>query len=188
MADEEEQRLYAEIVEASYRYFSYIKPRWMEKAAQDTKDLVIDFDHVLSEIYFPNPSKQKMPFLEEYETEISKKDDEEELCNIFRRLSLILHPDKCKDEYANDLFIRVRECFEKKDLQSLKKFENKIRCGYTLQQLTIEKILNDKQRFVEECKKYLWYKWVIGDTIIRDILITREELEKRKGKRIHPSF
>lgn len=176
----EEMDLYKKMIDAQYEYFSHIEKSWGEKFVNETKDMMWDLTHWAYSMFFPS------------KLENEKKDEnlitDETLGSIYRKLSLLCHPDKCTDERASKTFAIISELYENRDFDSLKKIE-----------MNTENVHNyvenfHKTKFIERCMCMTWYAWYADKEkgkLLREILVDKKlglerlkDFEKKETERL----
>lgn len=194
----EEMELYKKMIDAQYEYFSHIEKSWSEKFANETKDMMWDLTHWAYSIFFPSKSENE------------KKDEnlitDETLGSIYRKLSLLCHPDKCTDERASKTFAIISELYENRDFDSLKKIEANIPltgsdgfAGSARREVNTENVHNyvenfHKTKFIERCMCMIWYAWYADKEkgkLLREILVDKKvglerlkDFEKKETERL----
>lgn len=93
--DAEELKLYNNMIEAEFKYLSYLRSKLHPKFQQETKNYVWDTMHYAYKSIREN---------------IEINDD---IKSLYKSLCLICHPDKCKKSWSKAMFNLVTEAYQK---------------------------------------------------------------------------
>ncbi|BCS83497.1 DnaJ super family protein [Cotonvirus japonicus] len=174
---DESIKLYNEYINAKYNYINHLKNQLTHQFILETKDLVWDETHwaIGTFLKSKNPSDYK-----------NSNSDNTELKTLYKKLSMICHPDKCSESWATKIFVLVNELYTNSNIAKLKEllniYENQ---GSFAAYIDSEDILIDKETQIKCWESQLWYVWLspVADTnlrnLLKDILITPEEYNKR---------
>lgn len=195
VVDEVERDLYQKSIDAQYDYLNYVRKTWGKKFCDETMNKILDKTNYLYFLFDPN---HKEIFL--------CPQDQITIKNMYRELSLAIHPDKCAAVWATSLFTYLNELYTKKDVEGIKKMHeyytlHKNLEGYLDAQVKLAELANlaeqakldkdvqdptaadpniSKEKQVENWKHQLWYLWA-KDASIRSIFITKEEFEAKEA-------
>lgn len=168
--DARELELYNSMVGAEFAYYQYIREKLIPKFLEETKDNVMDETHWGHKMLFGNPI-------------IPEGQCEEELKNLYYKLSKICHPDKNNAKWANSMFKIINEAYHQKDSDKLKQIEQHWNEHETFDdygELKLE-VANKKSKaeIIEEWKSQIWFQWWLPGSLIREIFIPQDVYEKR---------
>lgn len=165
-----EHTLYNEMIDATYKYYEYIKPIWTEKFLNETREYVWDIDHPL------------------YNSCILKQHDEskctEDVKRLYKKLALKYHPDKCNNPL---IFPQIHELYIQGHIKKLQQIEQ---CNTIDNVLYLIDSFNrelykelSKEQQIEKWKMQIWYQWNNPESIFKLIFITKDELCRRVQQR-----
>jgi hypothetical protein len=142
--DELEQKLYHDYILAKHKYFMHIQPKYQKKYEEyiikSEKIYVDDFENIVGD-----------------EIKINRLLKTKELKKVYRKLSLIYHPDKSTNsDSLNDMQL-LNQLYEKNDIDTLLYIEN-ISNG---KRINLERIIEYKKYkddiiYMESTFYYLW--------------------------------
>lgn len=163
---------------ASYAYFLHIEPLWSKRFLEQTREHVWDADHWAMQLFGPGNSHAA-----------SDTAGRERNVHLYRALALACHPDKCSEPWAADVFRKISEMYECGDDEALQDAARKLHESGSLAAVAAAAYpavgtdgcpsLAHMERHVEACKRLLWYLWHDPQSILRQVLVTRDVLRAR---------
>ena len=164
--DSEELQLYSRMIDAEYDYYSYLKTKLLPQFLKETEGYVMDTTSDWYKYFVVADSPQE--------------EEDQELKNHYKSLSLICHPDKCDASWSNKIFQIVSDAYHSKDLNTLKRLND-----YWDQHGTFDHFPEiNKAELISSWKRQAWYQWYQADSLIREVLIPEAEYVKRLNKNI----
>lgn len=164
-----EQALYQRMIDAQYEYMKFIRVAWSEKFSQETKDYVWDSGHWAYKYFRTDvtPQESSMP--------------DPELKILYRKLSLYVHPDKCTEPWANEIFIKINRAYKKGNLEKLQKLNDHWELHETFKNYTIKE--KSKEKMIKRWSSELWFQWFSPGTLLKDCFISPDEYKRRLEER-----
>uniref|UniRef100_A0A6G6ACZ8 J domain-containing protein n=1 Tax=Borely moumouvirus TaxID=2712067 RepID=A0A6G6ACZ8_9VIRU len=168
------ETLYQNYLKAKYEYLKKFSEKSIPQFISETKNYVWDKDHSLYEcikfspIQKPNKNVKK----------------------LYKKLSLLCHPDKCTKFWSSEIFQIVNESYLKNDLNKLNELDK-----YYREHKTFNNYLHGINRLnlsdqIKKIESEVWYIWTSPEAdinyrnILKDIFIPVEEYEKRCVERL----
>lgn len=174
-----ERELYERMIEAQYEYFRHIEPVWQSKFANETQHYVLDNTHWAYKYFRPEKTTEMDPATDQMDTKSGSK----RLRWLYRKLSVLCHPDKWKHEIAQRVFDILTQAYANADEASLEQFWKQVPkdvSDSTLERWAANVILFDKHNFIQKSMASTWYAWQTNpDALIRQVFIPVAEYEKR---------
>lgn len=168
-----EKGLKTKMINATYDYFQYIQKTWTEKFNAGVKDKVLDETSFLYKYFYTNEHKDRGT------DELQNVERDPETKKYYRQLSLQVHPDKCKEEWATAIFALLNEYYIKNNHAKMQEMYT-----YYLENGTFINYISDmmtdvtKEKEISDWKRQMWYLWNT-DKSFYGLFITPEELAER---------
>lgn len=175
MEDQHLNTLYDNMINSRYEYLKYLEKIYIPKFNEEAKGLVLDTTHEYYKYLFG---------INEYNKNNENNENHEnyEKCKqIYHKLALIAHPDKCKEEWSDKIFQIINDYFTKCDLINLEKLFDHWTKYQSFTNYETGKIPTRKERILL-FERSLWYLWYNNDYIIKKLFITPEELVIKENK------
>ncbi len=153
---DQEEELKQKWIDSEYKYLEYIKSKWSEKFVEETKNHEFDRENIYYTFFF---TKQE---IEPYEIDNKTK-------ILYKELVLLFHPDRCKEEWSNDLFLNIQEAYERNDIKKLEEIKNywdehkSFKYFFSVQGISLsENTLPQgvsKEEQIKQWRSQMWYVW-----------------------------
>ncbi len=156
--DSEELNLHSKLVEAEYEYMNYLRDKKLPEFTKETQNYVWDKTHWYYKYIFPekNDNCDLNDCCDSNDCCGSNQNNDAKLQKkLYKKLTLICHPDKCEKSWAIDVFKLINEANQCNDLDLLKKLNNH---WDTYKNFENYQII-EKEIFIKKCKLELWYLW-----------------------------
>ena len=161
-------QLYNQHINAKYSYLQYLRETYLPKVAEETQGYVVDTQHWAYPYLFPSKSRSS----------------NDQCKALYKKLALLIHPDKCKDSFAHEIFTLITEDYNCDDLDKLHDldifYQDHGSFEFYLKQRLPEKT---KEEQIKQWECEVWFQWQQQDSLIRKILISPEELQQREKER-----
>ena len=170
--DEIEHNLYAKMIDSEYEYFEYLRKIKLKSFDEETKEYVWDKQHTYYKYMFPDGTIGVTENKNDYEC--SKKSENNQL---YKKLSLICHPDKCPENWSLKMFVIVNDANINNDTKLLEEIQS-----YWEKYKSFDKYDNktsNKKKQIDKWKLEFWYLWSLNDPILKEIFVNPIEYEKR---------
>lgn len=151
------RRLYADMVTAEFNYLRHIRQIELVNFERDTRGFVVDTDHQCYRWFFPGQKEVGSLPVEMVATAHIKKLDEVTK-GYYRKLILLVHPDKCQDTSASDLFLQLQAAHDAGDSAAITNMFNYWTTHKTLQGYELM-TLNQQ---IMQWKNEVWYQFRYG--------------------------
>lgn len=157
--------------EAEYEYIKHIRSTKIQEFQNETKDLIINKYNMYYCCYFgyQNSDIQIEPiFLR----------DDKSVSELYKRLALICHPDKCIHKWGEKIFKIINDAQSKNDIHTL---ENLWNYWEEHESFELYKPNNNKNKKdeLEFWKREFWYLWFISnDQMFKKLFIDKETFIK----------
>lgn len=173
--DPYEKELYDNMIDAEFKYYEYLQGKLAPQFLKETQGYVMDTSHWgYKHFKTGNTNDEDIKFL--------SKTDRDKLKSLYRQLSIICHPDKCKEDWAEETFKFLNKKFHNNDLISLQELNTHWVDHSTFKnfQFIIERN-KSKVEIIDEWKRQIWFQWFIPNSLIREVFIPKEKyIEKIK--------
>lgn len=169
--DKVEKELYNNAVDAEFKYFDYIKNKLIEEFILETRDYVMDETHWAYKYFIEDQNLNNSDDISE--TEIEK------IKIIYKRLSLICHPDKCDEEWSEDIFKMLQKAYDEKNIKLLIEMDEYWTNNLTFTDFSKLKQIKTNEELVSEWKNTNWFQWHNPTSLIRQVLIPKEIFNKK---------
>nr|AEX62414.1 hypothetical protein mv_R209 [Moumouvirus Monve] len=169
------ENLYQNYIKAKYEYLKKFSEKAIPQFISETKDYVWDKDHHLytciNNTSIHNPDRDTK--------------------NLYKKLAILCHPDKCKESWSSKIFQLINESYLKNDFNKL----NELNIYYD-ENKTFNNYFNDYNgeldllKQIKKIESEVWYIWTSPEAdinyrnILKDILIPMKEYEKRCQERL----
>ncbi len=174
--------LYSKMINAEYEYYQYLREKELPIFKENTKNYMFNETHYMYKYYFPQKNINT-DNIEVAESTDNQKDSHQK--ELYHKLCLICHPDKCKESWAENIFKLVQESYESNKMIILEKIYDYYIDNGTLE--NFDSTVTEKEKFINCCKHELWYLWITNDQMLKEILIPVEkykEILKEKNKEL----
>lgn len=161
-----EDQLLNNFITAEYEYCKFLEIEWQQRFKKDTLGFVFDTNH------------WGYKFLEVKEI----KNECPECRIIYKKLAPLCHPDKNLGNH--ELFIELSTAYNENNLQKLVEMNQKL-CNDTFVQSPPSNSLEIKKKYISSVKKTLWYLWYSDEgmsSFIKQVLVSKEEIDKRNSE------
>ncbi|AVL95106.1 hypothetical protein ma719 [Moumouvirus australiensis] len=166
--------LYQNYLKAKYEYLKKFSEKSIPQFISETKNYVWDKDHPFYECIKFSP-------IQEPNKNVKK---------LYKKLSLLCHPDKCTESWSNLIFQIVNESYLKNDLDKLNELDK-----YYEEHKTFDDYLHGSNELnlsdqIKKIESEVWYIWTSPEAdiscrnFLKDIFIPAEEYEKRCTERL----
>lgn len=162
MDDEEEHRLRRISIESELALLLCMKKKYEQKFNDDTKDLIIDTTHWLYNILYSvksNPLEKDNP---------PPKDNPKNK-KMFKKLSLIIHPDKCKKKWAIKMWHTLTNAYESDDFLFIQEIDV---YWETHHNFTNFQSSYDNTKTIKKLKASSWYQWHFNEFGFREMFVS----------------
>lgn len=169
--DETESELYTQMINGEYAYMEYLRKIKIKAFDEETKGYVLDKDHMYYKFYFGS----KKITNDEIEIKVELQDEIYQ-SQLYRKLSLICHPDKCSEKWCHEIFQLVNEANTNNNVKILEELDSHYEKHKSFDKYNSNNLSKIKQ--INQWKRELWYLW-IHDPYIKEIFIDTAKCEER---------
>jgi hypothetical protein len=185
---------YQNFISSEYNYLEYLRNKKIPQFQEETKNYVYDKEHPYYKYMFGENINININIDsdtgEAHYEELSESNKSQKITELFRKLSLICHPDKCQDEWGKNMFIFIKKAYDENKIDILEKImfyfeENKTLDGYqNNSEVTNENKIITKEEQINIWKSEAWYNWYyVKNSIIKMVLVSENTLIMRNIKR-----
>lgn len=132
--DKKTKELYSRLINAEYEYMSHVQSELTRKFLKETANFVWDDTHEFYEtVIFPNKSEDK-------ESRSPKQKQ------LYTKLVLVCHPDKCGSPWAHEAFTLLNRANEQNDIGLMEELYNHYECNRSFDDFIINYLENIKKQ------------------------------------------
>lgn len=174
-----EQDLYNKKIDAEYEYMKYMKHKKEREFIEQTINYTWDKNHHFYKLFFTDsPSHDDCT-----SSDTSNVNNDAKI--LYRKLSVICHPDKCQEIWGENMFRTINNAHADNDLARLQRIDAYWEANHTFAQF--EDVCFDKEKEITMWKKQKWYLFYYDQdfmgSVLRDLFCDNYTLKKREEKR-----
>jgi len=168
-----EQKLYDAKIKAEYEYVKYLESKKKAQFHEETKDHVYNTEHWYYKMII---SKQLANNNQTEIASVTKADVDNDCKALYKKLSIICHPDKCHEEWATKMSSIINKAYEENDKIKLDELNTYFETHSTFADYDVI----DYVKEINSMKSQYWYQWYYDNHIIKDLYVSPSDLEKIK--------
>ncbi|AGF85003.1 superfamily protein [Moumouvirus goulette] len=165
--------LYQNYIKAKYEYLKKFSEKAIPQFISETKDYVWDKDH----------------HLYNYINNIPIHKPDENIKNLYKKLAILFHPDKCNESWSCEIFQLVNESYLKNDFNKLNELDEFYNKHKTFDNYFSDDNSLDLLKQIKKMESEVWYIWTSPDAdvnyrnILKGIFVPVKEYEIRCQER-----
>ena len=168
--------LYHDYIKAKHKYMSALRGIKIPEFLDETQDYVWDVDHPYYRLFFTSikscPSQQHS----------------QEIKDLYKKLALLVHPDKCKADWAERIFNLITIAYNNgsiDQLQELDQYYNKEESfdGFSLPSSSSSSCPDQEKEELKVWENQVWFLWQDPKSFVRKVLVPPHKLVRRQKKR-----
>ena len=203
--DQYETMLHDIKIISEYNYLAYLRQKKRPQFAEETKNYVWKKTDFYYKLFFPDKKDLENSHVGDIGSTNDVSDVSDDMKNLYKKLVLICHPDKCQHDWAQKVFVMAGDAYKKNDSKTLEKL-----VSYWEEFKTFDNYLDmsiDKETEIKRWKSELWYQWYYDESMgkmlrrifcdpkkilagelkeLEDLKKTKNELEKELNKLCDP--
>lgn len=165
------QHLHQQYIDAKHAYLSYLRQVSLDKISQETVDYVWDTQHWGYRYFFPAQPKEK-------------EEPNPQCKELYRKLVLLVHPDKCHHPSSADIFNEITDAYNSNNTKKLQKIDDFYRQHGSLETYTQDNNVEiSKEDEIKIWESQLWFQWLQPNSFLKKVFISPQELSQREKER-----
>lgn len=173
------KHLHQQYIDAKHAYLSYLRHVSIPKISEETANYVWDTQHWGYRYMFPKLGDIR-------DVQDKEKEPPSQQCKeLYRKLVLLVHPDKCQHPISADIFKEITEAYNCNDVSTLQHFDIFYQQHGSFETYTKDtNVKISKEEEINIWEKQLWFQWLQPDSLVKKVFISPEELSLREKERL----